>query len=288
MLWDYQDLDAAKSPRSVAPYVDSLCAVVALSHHAASLSCTDPAVQSVCDQVVRRDQQEEDTASLSPISTATETRTSLPKSVAPYRPTAMPCGALENPGQSNDSINVRLVGVKTNRAAIGTRITLAVENAGQAGDLKARSIHRAVGSGGSFGANPMELHVGLGPSAHIKKVEVWWPASNTFQRFSDGPERTSSSRFREFAERYTKLERKAVRLGGKESGRRERQVRADGLLSCLSSARSCPFRPCPFDDRYVDRSAFCKPFDRAAGPRPGDFQPIEFVDRPRPRTSRGS
>jgi FG-GAP-like repeat/PPIC-type PPIASE domain/ASPIC and UnbV len=119
----------------------------------------------------------------------------------------------ENPGQSNDWINVRLVGVKTNRAAVGARISLTVENVGRAGDVKTRSIHRTVGSGGSFGANPMELHVGLGASAHIKKVEVWWPASNTFQRFSDVG-KNQFLEIREFAERYTKLERRAVRLGG--------------------------------------------------------------------------
>ena len=28
-------------------------------------------------------------------------------------------------------------------------------------------LHRTIGSGGSFGANPMEQHVGLGPSARI-------------------------------------------------------------------------------------------------------------------------
>ena len=119
----------------------------------------------------------------------------------------------ENPGQNNDWVNVRLVGVKTNRAAVGARITLTVENVAQAGDVKTRSIHRTVGSGGSFGANPMELHVGLGASAHIKKVEVWWPASNTFQRFSDVG-KNQFLEIREFAESYTKLERKAVRLGG--------------------------------------------------------------------------
>ena len=36
----------------------------------------------------------------------------------------------ENPGHGNDWISLRLVGVKTNRAAIGARITVTVENAG--------------------------------------------------------------------------------------------------------------------------------------------------------------
>jgi hypothetical protein len=120
----------------------------------------------------------------------------------------------ENPGQRNDWINIRLVGVKTNRPAIGARVALTVENAVQKGRPTTRSIHRTVGSGGSFGANPMELHVGLGPSAHIKRVEVWWPTSNTRQRFDDVG-KNQFLQIREFAESYTKLERKAVRLGGK-------------------------------------------------------------------------
>jgi hypothetical protein len=75
----------------------------------------------------------------------------------------------ENPGNRNDWINLRLVGVKSNRAAIGARIKITVENAAAgANPPAARSIHRTVGSGGSFGANPMEQHVGLGPSARIQ------------------------------------------------------------------------------------------------------------------------
>ena len=90
----------------------------------------------------------------------------------------------ENPGNRNDWINLRLVGVKSNRAAIGARIKVTVENAG-ANAPATRSIHRTVGSGGSFGANPMEQHVGLGPSARVQTVEIWWPASNTRQTFSN-------------------------------------------------------------------------------------------------------
>src|SRR4029079_3794353 len=58
----------------------------------------------------------------------------------------------ENPGNRNDWINLRLVGVKSNRAAIGARIHVTVENpaAGTAADRApaTRSIHRTVGSGG--------------------------------------------------------------------------------------------------------------------------------------------
>jgi hypothetical protein len=119
----------------------------------------------------------------------------------------------ENPGQRNDWINIRLVGVKTNRPAIGARVALTVENAVQKGRPTTRSIHRTVGSGASFGANPMELHVGLGPSAHIKKVEVWWPTSNTRQRF-DEVGKNQFVEIREFAKDFVRVERRVTRLGG--------------------------------------------------------------------------
>jgi hypothetical protein len=86
----------------------------------------------------------------------------------------------ENPGNANDWITLKLVGVKTNRAAIGARIAVTVESAGGR-----RSIYRSVGSGGSFGASPLQQHIGLGAGAQLVDVEVWWPTSNTRQHFSN-------------------------------------------------------------------------------------------------------
>jgi len=115
----------------------------------------------------------------------------------------------KNPGSGNDWINVRLVGVKSNRAAVGAQIKVTVQDQGQ----PVRSIYRTVNSSGSFGANPMEQHVGLGKSAQILNLEIWWPASNTRQNFPD----VSTKQFieiKEFARDYTQLKRTAVNLGG--------------------------------------------------------------------------
>jgi len=115
----------------------------------------------------------------------------------------------ENPGNKNDWLSVKLVGVKTNRSAIGARIKVTVENEGHA----ARSIYRTVGSGGSFGASPLQQHIGLGESAKITALEVWWPASNTRQNFSA----VGVNQFievKEFAKTYTKLARKPFSLDG--------------------------------------------------------------------------
>jgi hypothetical protein len=78
-----------------------------------------------------------------------------------------------------------------------------------------RSIYRTVSSGGSFGANPMEQHVGLGRSARIQTVEIWWPASNTRQTFSNVTP-NQSIEIKELATDYTKLDRKPYKLGGKQ------------------------------------------------------------------------
>jgi tetratricopeptide (TPR) repeat protein len=115
----------------------------------------------------------------------------------------------ENPGHGNDWISVKLVGVKTNRSAIGARIKVTVENKGQG----TRSIYRTVGSGGSFGASPLEQHIGLGKDARILDLEIWWPTSNTRQHFAN-VEKNQFLQIKEFAQDYTKVERKPYRLGG--------------------------------------------------------------------------
>jgi len=99
--------------------------------------------------------------------------------------------------------------VKTNRAGIGARIEVTVENEGHG----TRSIYRTVGSEGSFGASPLQQHIGLGKSARIVNLEIWWPASNTRPNFSDVA-KDQFNEVKEFARDYTKLERRSFRLEG--------------------------------------------------------------------------
>jgi hypothetical protein len=120
----------------------------------------------------------------------------------------------ENPGNGNDWINVRLIGVKSNRAAIGARLTITVENGGDGQARTSRSIHRTIGPGGSFGANPMEQHIGLGKSARIQSVEVWWPATNTRQAFANVA-KNQFVEIKEFDREPRRLDKKRVRLGGR-------------------------------------------------------------------------
>jgi hypothetical protein len=114
----------------------------------------------------------------------------------------------ENPGHGNDWLAVNLVGTKTNRAGIGARIKVTVDNGGTR-----RSIYRTVNSGGSFGASPLQQHIGLGRAARITELEVFWPVSNTRQRFADIA-KNQVVEVRELDERVTPLARKPAPLGG--------------------------------------------------------------------------
>lgn len=121
-----------------------------------------------------------------------------------------PSRLFENPGgHGNDWISLKLVGQKSNRAAIGARIAVTVENEGHA----RRTIYRTVSSGGSFGASPLQQHIGLGKSARIEALEIDWPATKSKQHFAN----LAPNQFlevKEFEKSVTKLARKSFRLGG--------------------------------------------------------------------------
>jgi hypothetical protein len=85
-----------------------------------------------------------------------------------------------NPGHGNHWVKLQLVGVKANRSAIGARIKLTAT--GPSGE---RAIHRTVGTGGSFGCNPLRQEIGLGDATQIRSVEIRWPGSGTMQTLSD-------------------------------------------------------------------------------------------------------
>lgn len=117
----------------------------------------------------------------------------------------------ENPGNGNDWINVRLQGVKTNRAGVGAKIHVTVENGGVQ-----RTIWRTLGETSSFGSHPMEQHIGLGPNARIVSLDVVWPVSHTQQHFTNVP-KDQFIAVKEFASEFTPLNRKPVPLG-KDNG----------------------------------------------------------------------
>jgi len=87
----------------------------------------------------------------------------------------------ENPGTKNNHwIKIKLVGRKSNRFGIGANIAVHVVD-----DGKRHTIYRQVNSGGSFGANPLEQHIGLGKTKIIESIEVRWPGSQSPQQVPD-------------------------------------------------------------------------------------------------------
>ena len=81
-----------------------------------------------------------------------------------------------NPGHGNHWLKLKLEGVTTNRAAIGARVRVVAQSV--EGEW---SIHRIVGSGGSFGASPMRVEVGLGKARTVSRVEIFWPVTGLTQ-----------------------------------------------------------------------------------------------------------
>jgi len=114
----------------------------------------------------------------------------------------------ENPGNGNDWISLRLKGVKANRSAIGAKIKLTVKNG-----TTVRAIYRTVGSGGSFGASPLEQHIGLGKAAEIVALEIEWPGDRRPQTFANVP-KNRALEIQQFAANYRELTRRPFRLGG--------------------------------------------------------------------------
>lgn len=83
-----------------------------------------------------------------------------------------------NPGQNNNNwIGLKLVGTKSNRSAIGSRIKVTfTENGIQ------RSVFKDVNSGGSFGSSPLRQEIGIGRASMIDEIEIAWSGSGTVQR----------------------------------------------------------------------------------------------------------
>ena len=87
-----------------------------------------------------------------------------------------------NPGFGHHWIGLLLEGRSSNRSAIGARVELVLD-----GEQGERRLHRTVGSGGSFGAHPLRLTIGLGTSERIERIEVRWPGAEDVQVIEQPP-----------------------------------------------------------------------------------------------------
>jgi hypothetical protein len=110
-----------------------------------------------------------------------------------------------NPGgHGNAWLSVRLVGEKSNRAAVGATITVRLPG----GAMR----YREVTTGGSFGASPFRQHIGLGNASRIESLTIRWPASGITQTFRDVAV-DQAIEIRESASRFQVVTRKAFELG---------------------------------------------------------------------------
>ena len=82
-----------------------------------------------------------------------------------------------NPGQnSNNWIGLKLIGKKSNRCAIGSRIKVTLTENGLQ-----RNVFKDVNSGGSFGSSPLRQEIGVGQASIIDDIEIRWAGSGTVQ-----------------------------------------------------------------------------------------------------------
>jgi hypothetical protein len=82
-----------------------------------------------------------------------------------------------NPGQNNNHwLKISLEGKDANKAAIGAKIKLTIDENGST-----RSVYKVLNSGGSFGSNPLMQEIGIGQATTIKKLEIKWPGCRHVQ-----------------------------------------------------------------------------------------------------------
>jgi hypothetical protein len=84
-----------------------------------------------------------------------------------------------NPGSGRHWLKVKLIGTRTNRAALGASIRVDLANP----DGGTRSIHRTIGNNSSFGGNSLVETIGLHDATRVDALTVSWPTSRTTQTF---------------------------------------------------------------------------------------------------------
>lgn len=80
----------------------------------------------------------------------------------------------------NSWISLNLIGTISNRSAIGSRVSITFKEGGAR-----RTVYRDVNSGGSFGASPLRLEVGLGRAEKIEKLEIRWAGTDEVDIYED-------------------------------------------------------------------------------------------------------
>jgi hypothetical protein len=85
---------------------------------------------------------------------------------------------LKNEGRRQNFLSVALAGTKSNRSAIGARVT--VEAGGR------RQMDEVMSGGSFYSQNDMTLYFGLGQASSVERLEVRWP-SGAMQEWKNVP-----------------------------------------------------------------------------------------------------
>ena len=109
-----------------------------------------------------------------------------------------PPSLLKNQASGGNFLSVALVGTKSNRSAIGARVT--VEAGGR------QRIDEVMSGGSYYSQNEMTLHFGLGQATTVSRIEVRWP-SGAMQEWRDIP----ANKRLVISEGSSKLEQRAFR-----------------------------------------------------------------------------
>ena len=88
-----------------------------------------------------------------------------------YNVGAPPSVFINETKNRNHRVLFRLVGTKSNRAAVGARMMVSTTNMTQIDEVRC--------GGGYLSSNDQRLHFGLGAEATMKKVEIQWPSGRT-------------------------------------------------------------------------------------------------------------
>lgn len=113
----------------------------------------------------------------------------------------------ENPSQGVRWLTLRLEGTASSRDAHDARVRVDLDT--PAGP---RTLHRVIGTGGSFGASSLQLELGLGAATAVRGVRVTWPVSGPSEYH--GFELDHAYRIREGESEPTPVELRPFRLGG--------------------------------------------------------------------------
>src|SRR5262249_45599703 len=111
----------------------------------------------------------------------------------------------DNPGHGNNWLSIKLIGKKTNRAAIGARIKVVTAGA------RPPTGHRPLTAGSSVGAHPPAQHTRPGDAAPPGAPGSHSPAPGTTQVFHDVAV-DQAIEITEFAEDYKKRPFKPIAL----------------------------------------------------------------------------